>query len=106
MIKDKIVEKNPLENLPKNITYKGKPYFLTMHTTFRNHLCIQYQYKPEDYILSYVIEPDSEPREPKDIYSSAGVFNENIGNDKTLNKCIDRIKGWISKLNLEYEYHD
>ena len=100
------MEKNIIETLPKNIRYNCKPYFITMHTTFRNHLCIQYQYKPEDYILSYVVEPDSTPREPNDIHSSAGVFNENIGNDKTLNKCIDRIKNWISKLGLECTYAD
>jgi len=99
------MEKNTLETLPKMVTYNEKPYYLTIHTTFRNHLCIQYAYKPEDYILSYVVEPESEPYEPKDIYSSAGVFSENIGNDKTLDKCIDHIKEWIVKLNLNCEYN-
>ncbi len=88
---------NKLETLPRYLDYKGKLYFLTTHINFRNQIVIQYGRKMDDYILSYVVQPELKPYEPEGIESSNGRFNENIGNCRTLDDCIDRIKELIDK---------
>lgn len=98
--------KNKLETLPKTIVYNGVYYVLDVHVTFRLHLCVCYKNLNRDDILCYVVEPDSEPYAPKSIESSNGIMNENIGNEKTLDDCIDRIFEQIDKLQLQVEYHD
>lgn len=57
-----------IDKLPKSIKYNGETYFLDMHVTAFNKLCICYQYafspreahekKIEYNILSQVVEPD------------------------------------------------
>lgn len=97
---------NKLETLPRSLDYKGKPYFLRIHVNFRNQIVIQYSYDPKTYILSYVVQPELEPYDPRSIESSDGQFNENIGNCRTLDDCIDKIKEWIDKLGIEAIYYE
>ena len=34
---------NPIETLPRAIEYKGETYFLSMHVTMFDHLCLCYK---------------------------------------------------------------
>lgn len=57
-----------IDSLPKSIEYNGNVYFLNLHVTAWNKLCVCYQYafspreamekKIEYNILSQVVEPD------------------------------------------------
>ena len=96
---------NKIETLPYGVFYKGNQYFLSLHVNFRGNLVIQYKsFDGKENILSYAVERDSEPYEPVSIESSNGMLNENIGNEKTLDKCIDRIRERIDGLNLAVNY--
>lgn len=76
-----------------------------MTINFRNQIVIKYKETAYNNILSYVVQPEIEPYEPESIESSNGRFNENIGNCRTLDDCIDRIEEWIDRLGIECEYY-
>lgn len=51
--------KNPIESLPKDITYKGDCYMLTLYVTAWGKLCLAYESCSTqfDRIFSVVVEP-------------------------------------------------
>ena len=51
--------KNPIESLPKDITYKGDYYMLTLYVTAWGKLCLAYESCSTqfDRIFSVVVEP-------------------------------------------------
>lgn len=88
---------NKIEKLPKTIKYKEKYYDLSVGVTFKGKLHICYRDTNRDSILSFIVEEDNEPRMPNGIRVEDGFFNENIGNDTTIDNCIDRIQELINK---------
>lgn len=93
---------NKLETLPKMLSYGRHIYFFDLHVNFRGNLVIQYSAGKEGgAILSYVVEPANEPYIPESFASSDGFFNENIGNMKSLDECIDQIAATIKENGIE-----
>ena len=88
---------NKIEILPKTIKYKDNYYDLNLGVTFKGRLHICYRDINRDDILSFCVEEENEPRMPKGIRVEAGFFNENIGNDTTIDNCADRIMEMIEK---------
>ena len=72
-----------IDSLPKSIKYNGEVYFLNLHVTAFNKLCICYQYafspreahekKIEYNILSQVVEPKMNIDEIKVIEKTSNV---------------------------------
>lgn len=93
---------NKLETLPRMLSFGGNIYFLELHVNFRGNLVIQYTAGKEGgTILSYVVEPANEPYIPESFVTTDGFLNENIGNMKTLDECIDQIADTIKKNGIE-----
>lgn len=88
---------NKIETLPKTIKYKEKYYDLSLGVTFKGNLHICYRDTNRDSILSFIVEENNEPRMPNGIRVEDGFFNENIGNDTTIDNCIDHIQELINK---------
>ena len=98
------MEINNIETLPKNIKYKGETYFLNIHINAWNNLTIGYytittKILERKSILVYCVERINNPYIPKEFDTKEGKLNENIGNDKTLDKCIEHICDIISDEN-------
>lgn len=72
-----------IDKLPKSIEYNGNVYFLNLHVTAWNKLCVSYKYeggpkraiekKIEYLILSQVVEPDMNIDDVKVIEISSKV---------------------------------
>ena len=90
---------NKLEKLPKHVTYKSGWYSLRVWVTAWDRLCVGYRlidsasYDPYDTlptnILSFVVEQNNDVFIPDTIEPTD--LNDNIGNCKTLDDCIDNL---------------
>ena len=92
---------NKLETLPKALSYEGHIYFLELHVNFHGNLVIGYRAGMDNSILSFVVEPQNEPYIPEGFVTNDGMLNENIGNMKSLDECIDQIAAIIKKNGIE-----
>ena len=87
---------NKLEKLPKNVNYKNGCYSLRVWVTAWNRLCVGYRLidnAGDDTlpvnILSFVVEQNNDVFIPDTIEPKG--LNDNIGNCKTLDDCIDNL---------------
>lgn len=92
---------NDIETLPKSIKYNKETYYLNIHISTWNNLVIGYytstpKVLEKKSILVYCVERNKEPYIPKGFDTKEGGLNENIGNDRSLNKCIEHISDIIS----------
>ena len=90
---------NKIESLPKMLSYGDHVYFLELHVNFRGNLVIGYK-SGENSLLTYVVEAKNEPYIPDGILSDQHTFNENIGNCKTLDECVEQISKKILECNI------
>lgn len=95
---------NNIETLPKSIEYNKETYYLNIHTNAWNNLVIEYSTSTPKVlerksILAYCVERNNDPYIPKGFDTQEGGLNENIGNDRTLDKCIEHICDIISDEN-------
>ena len=84
---------NKLEKLPKHLTYKNGWYSLRVWVTMWG-LCVGYRLIDNDdtlptNILSFVVEQNNDVFIPDTIEPKG--LNDNIGNCKTLDDCIDNL---------------
>lgn len=88
---------NYVEPLPKSIIYKERTYYLHIYVNAWNKLTIGYYNSlNNNSILVYCVEEYKHSYIPKGFDNSEAILNENIGNDKTLNRCIKHIWDVIS----------
>jgi len=88
---------NTIETLPRIIYFNEEMYFIYLGVTFRGVLTIGYKDTNRKHkICSWCVEPNNEPYIPEGFDSSVG-FNENIGNHKTLDDCVEQIKLQLEK---------
>lgn len=93
---------NKLEKLPKHLTYKNGWYSLRVWVTAWDRLCVGYRLIDNDdtlptnildtlptNILSFVVEQNNDVFIPDTIEPKG--LNDNIGNCKTLDDCIDNL---------------
>ena len=94
---------NKLEKLPKHLTYKNGWYSLRVWVTAWDRLCVGYRLIDSDNrlidsadddtlpinILSFVVEQNNDVFIPETIEPKG--LNDNIGNCKTLDDCIDNL---------------
>ena len=85
---------NKLETLPKHLTYKNGLYSLRVWVTAWDRLCVGYRLIDNDdtlptNILSFVVEQNNDVFIPDTIEPKG--LNDNIGNCKTLDDCIDNL---------------
>ena len=87
---------NKLETLPKHVNYKNECYSLLVWVTAWGRLCVGYRLignagddtLPTN-ILSFVVEQNNDVFIPDTIEPKG--LNDNIGNCKTLDDCIDNL---------------
>lgn len=85
---------NKLETLPKHVNYKNGWYSLRVWVTAWDRLCVGYRLIDNDdtlptNILSFVVEQNNDEFIPDTIEPKG--LNDNIGNCKTLDDCIDNL---------------
>ena len=89
---------NKLEKLPKHVDYKNECYSLRVWVTAWNRLCVGYRRTDNANvcddtlpinILSFVVEQNNDDFIPDTIEHKG--LNDNIGNCKTLDDCIDNL---------------
>ena len=87
---------NKLEKLPKHLNYKNGWYSLRVWVTAWDRLCVGYRRidsAGDDTlpinILSFVVEQNNDVFIPDTIEPKG--LNDNIGNCKTLDDCIDNL---------------
>ena len=94
---------NKLEKLPKHLTYKNGWYSLRVWiTALGDNLCVGYRLVDNSvddnlpiYILSFVVEQNNDVFIPDTIEPKC--LNDNIGNCKTLDDCIDNLMCQIER---------
>ena len=89
---------NKLEKLPKHVNYKNGWYSLRVWVTAWNRLCVGYQLNDnagDENILSFVVEQNNDVFIPDTIEPKG--LNDNIGNCKTLDDCIDNLMCQIER---------
>ena len=98
---------NKLEKLPKHLTYKNGWYSLRVWVTAWDRLCVGYRLVDNSgdvisgddnlpvYILSFVVEQNNDVFIPDTIEPKG--LNDNIGNCKTLDDCIDNLMCQIER---------
>jgi hypothetical protein len=91
---------NKLETLPKHVNYKNGWYSLRVWVTAWDRLCVGYRLIDNDdtlptNILSFVVEQNNDVFIPDTIEPKG--LNDNIGNCKTLDDCIDNLICQIEK---------
>lgn len=91
---------NKLELIPRCIDYKGKSYFLRVWVNAWGEICVGYKELGNDkIILSYVVQPGRTPYHPAIIEETeTSGLNEHIGNDHTLDLCLNAIEDKIMEL--------
>ena len=91
---------NKLELIPRCIDYKGKSYFLRVWVNAWCEICVGYKELGNDkIILSYVVQPNHTPYHPDLIEETeTSGLNEHIGNDRTLDLCLNAIEDKIMEL--------
>lgn len=91
---------NKLELIPRCIDYKGKSYFLRVWVNAWGEICVGYkEFDGEKIILSYVVQPMHSPYHPDLIEETdTSGLNEHIGNDHTLDLCLNAIEDKIMEL--------
>ena len=87
---------NKLEKLPKHVDYKNGWYSLRVWVTAWDRLCVGYRLIDSasdntlhTNILSFVVEQNNDVFIPDTIEPKG--LNDNIGNCKTLDDCIDNL---------------
>ena len=87
---------NKLEKLPKHVNYKNGWYSLRVWVTAWDRLCVGYRLIDSagddtlpTNILSFVVEQNNDVFIPDTIEPKC--LNDNIGNCKTLDDCIDNL---------------
>ena len=94
---------NKLEKLPKHLTYKNGWYSLRVWVTAWDRLCVGYHRLNDNAgddtlpinILSFVVEQNNYVFIPDTIEPKG--LNDNIGNCKTLDDCIDNLMCQIER---------
>ena len=91
---------NKLETLPKHVNYKNGWYSLRVWVTAWDRLCVGYRLIDNDdtlptNILSFVVEKNNDVFLPDTIEPKG--LNDNIGNCKTLDDCIDNLMCQIER---------
>ena len=92
---------NKLEKLPKHVNYKNGWYSLRVWVTAWDRLCVGYRLidNVDDdtlpTILSFVVEQNNDVFIPDTIEPKG--LNDNIGNCKTLDDCIDNLMCQIER---------
>jgi hypothetical protein len=91
-----------LELIPREFDYKGKPYFLRVWVNAWGELCVGYKEMGSDkVILSYVVQPGRKPYHPDLIEETeTSGLNEHIGNDHTLDFCLNAIEDKIMSMQV------
>lgn len=91
---------NKLELIPRCIGYKGKSYFLRVWVNAWGEICVGYkEFGSDKVILSYVVQPNHTPYHPDLIEETeTSGLNEHIGNDHTLDLCLNAIEDKIMEL--------
>ena len=100
---------NKLELIPRCIDYKGKSYFLEVWVNAWGEICVGYRaliteehplsIEDKKTILSYVVQPGRKPYHPDLIEETeTSGLNEHIGNDHTLDLCLNAIEDKIMEL--------
>ena len=100
---------NKLELIPRCIDYKGKSYFLEVWVNAWGEICVGYRaliaeehplsIEDKKTILSYVVQPGRTPYHPAIIEETeTSGLNEHIGNDHTLDLCLNAIEDKIMEL--------
>ena len=93
---------NKLELIPRCIDYKGKSYFLRVWVNAWGEICVGYKELGNDkIILSYVVQPGRTPYHPAIIEETeTSGLNEHIGNDHTLDLCLNTIEDKIMSMQV------
>lgn len=91
---------NKLELIPRCIDYKGKSHFLRVWVNAWGDICVGYKELGSDkVILSYVVQPNHTPYHPDLIEETeTSGLNEHVGNDHTLDLCLNAIEDKIMEL--------
>ena len=95
-----------LELIPRCIVYKQKAYTLQVWVNAWGEICVGYkemfkdkESKQRKTILSYVVQPGRTPYYPAIIEETeTSGLNEHIGNDHTLDLCLNAIEDKIMEL--------
>jgi len=94
---------NKIETLPKMVEYDGRDWSLALWVNAFGNFCIGYRYFANfESILCHCVEPKKEPYLPPHFdHNKTFGLNVSIGNQKTLDDCIDVIHEQLSKFEDE-----
>lgn len=96
---------NKLEIIPRAFDYKGKLYSLRVWVNAWGEICVGYkEFGSDNVILSYVVQPNHTPYHPDLIEKTeTSGLNEHIGNDRTLDLCLNAIEDKIMSMREEFK---
>ena len=96
---------NKLEIIPREFYYKGKLYSLRVWVNAWGEICVGYkEFGSDNVILSYVVQPNHTPYHPDLIEKTeTSGLNEHIGNDRTLDLCLNAIEDKIMSMREEFK---